>query len=479
MFEIAHGTNSITTLASFDYDNGSNPSAGVVLDSGGNLYGTTQGGGSSGNGTVFEIAAGSHTITTLASFDYDNGAYPTGGVVQDSGGNLYGTTQYGGSSGSGTVFEIAVGSNTITTLASLDYTNSGEYPSGGVVLDSAGNLYGTASYGGSSYYGTVFEVAAGSNIITALASFNYDNGASPFGSVVLDSAGNLYGTTQGGGSSGNGTVFEIAAGSNTITTLASFTGDNGANPYAGVVLDGSGNLYGTSSYGGSKGDGTVFEITAGSNTITTLANFNYDIGVQPYAGVVRDGGGNLYGTTTYGGGGYGDGTVFEIAAGSNTITTLASFTGSNGAYPLGDLVLDSAGNLYGTTQGGGSSGYGTVWEIAHGTNTITTLANFTGDNGSYPDGGLVLDSAGNLYGTTQYGGSSDAGTLFEIAHGSNIITTLASFDYTNNGAVSVRRPRSGQRRQSLRRRLPRREQWRRHGVRAGCGLEHHHRTGQL
>ena len=166
-----------------------------------------------------------------------------------------------------------------------------------------------------------------------------------------------------------------------MTTLASFNGANGANPEAGLVLDGQGNLYGTTVQGGASGDGTVFEIVKGSNTITTLASFNGANGDHPDGGLVLDGQGNLYGTT-YNGGASGDGTVFEIAKGSNTITTLASFNDYNGVHPAAGLVLDGQGNLYGTTFNGGAGDLGTVFEIANGSNTITTLASFNG----YPSG---------------------------------------------------------------------------------------------
>ncbi len=438
VFELAHGSHTITTLASFNDTDGAYPGGGVILDTSGNLYGTTQEGGASDDGTVFELAHGSHTITTLASFNGTNGRELFGGVILDSSGNLYGTTQQGGASGDGAVFELAKGSGTITTLASFNGTN-GLYPYVGLILDSSGNLYGTTPAGGASSDGTVFEVAHGSHTITTLASFNGTNGQSPYGGVILDSSGNLYGTTEHGGAfqgpfGGYGTVFELAKGSGTITTLASFNDDTaGANPFGGVIRDSSGNLYGTTFYGGASGDGTVFELAKGSGTITTLASFNDTDGAHPCGGVILDSSGNLYGTTEQGGAS-GDGTVFELAHGSHSITTLASFNGTNGASPLAGLILDGSGNLYGTTKQGGASSDGTVFELAHGSHTITTLASFNGTNGQYPYGGVILDSSGNLYGTTQEGGASGDGTVFELTHGSHTIATLASFNGTNGAS---------------------------------------------
>ena len=310
----------------------------------GNLYGTTLSGGANDDGTVFELAAGSGTITTLASFNGANGINPVAGLVRDPRGNLFGTTLSGGANGDGTVFELAAGSGTITTLASFNGAN-GANPAAGLVRDPRGNLFGTTSSGGIGFnpaipfsgFGTVFELAAGSGTLTTLASFNGANGAGPDGDLVRDPRGNLYGTTSSGGAFGGsvggfGTVFELAAGSGTITTLASFNGTNGDSPSGNLVRDPRGNLFGTTflggAFGGPMGDGTVFELAAGSGTITTLASFNGTNGALPLAGLVRDPLGNLFGTTLYGGIGFnpanplsGFGTVFELAAGSGTITT--------------------------------------------------------------------------------------------------------------------------------------------------------------
>jgi uncharacterized repeat protein (TIGR03803 family) len=286
----------------------------------------------------------------------------------DSAGNLYGTTYRGGASGDGTVFELAAGSSTITTLASFDGTN-GAGSLAPLVMDSSGNLYGTTVYGGVGYtgafgtgYGTAFEVAHDSSAITTLASFNGTDGENAYAGLILDSSGNLYGTAAGGGASGDGTVFELAPGSSTVTTLASFNGTDGETPLAGLLMDSSGNLYGTTVTGGATNYGTVFEVAQGSGTITALALFNGTDGERPSSALIMDGAGNLYGTAEFGGAS-GDGTVFEVAAGSGTITALASFDGTNGAYPEAGLILDSSGNLYGTTFEGGASAVGAVFEL--------------------------------------------------------------------------------------------------------------------
>ncbi len=425
VFEVAQGSGTITTLASFNGTNGANPDAGLIMDSGGNLYGTASAGGAKKFGAVFELAHGSGAITTLGSFNTPLASKPLSTLIMDSSGNLYGTME---GIGDGGVFELAKGSATITTLARFNGAN-GENPYAGVAMDSSGNVYGTTYKGGAESFGTVFELAQGSGTITSLASFNFPNGFSPYGGVIVDSSGNLYGTTDGGGATNHGTVFEVASGSGTITTLASFNGTNGAGSVAPLIMDSDGNLYGTAG-GGASGDGTVFELAQGSGTITMLASFNGTSGQPAEGALIMDSGGNLYGTTAYGGASS-DGTVFELAKGSGTITTLASFNGSDGSDLEAGLVLDSSGNLYGTAETGGASGDGTVFELVHGSGTITTLASFNGTDGQYPYGGLIMDSSGNLYGPTIYGGASNDGTVFELAHGSRKITTLASFNGTD------------------------------------------------
>jgi uncharacterized repeat protein (TIGR03803 family) len=382
-------TPSLTALASFNFTDGKSPFGGLTMDSSGNLYGTANQGGALGDGTIFELPHGRHGITALASFNSTDGALPYAGLIIDSSGNLYGTTEFGGASNDGTVFELAAGSGTITTLASFNSTD-GARPRGGLIMDSSGNLYGTALAGGASNDGTVFELAQGSGTITTLASFDGTDGQYPQGALIMDASGNLYGTAPNGGASSDGTVFELAAGSGTITALASFNGTDGATPLSDVIMDTTGNLYGTTYAGGASGGGTVFELAAGSGTITALASFNGPDGFAPFDALVMDSRGNLYGTTR-GGGALGDGAVFKLAQGSGTITALASFNGTDGSAPYAGLLMDSSGNLYGTASRGGAHGSpvgdGTVFELPAGATATDqwTGANFAVDT-NWSDG---------------------------------------------------------------------------------------------
>ncbi len=378
------------------------------------------------------------SLTTLASFAANNGAGPVGGVIIDSSGNLYGTTSGENAYHSGTVFELAHGSAAITTLATFNGTN-GDWPEDAPIMDSSGNLYGTACGGGAKNDGTVFELATATGTITALASFDGSNGANPEAGLIMDSSGDLYGTTTNGGANDYGTVFELAHGSGAINTLASFNGTNGESPSDALIMDSSGNLYGTAAGGGASGYGTVFELAHGSGTITTLASFvplTRD-GDRPLAGLIMDGSGNLYGTTSLGGL-YGAGTVFELAHGGFTISALASFNGANGAYPQAGLSMDASGNVYGTTELGGASKAGTVFELAQGSGTITTLVSFNRTNGFGPEDALIMDTSGNLYGTTYLGGASNGGTVFELSGADALPASQISGLRSSTGAGASR-----------------------------------------
>ncbi|HUB26577.1 MAG TPA: choice-of-anchor tandem repeat GloVer-containing protein [Tepidisphaeraceae bacterium] len=350
----------ITTLASFNSVDGSNPNSGVIANSSGALFGVVEAASGASDGAIFELAAGSSTPTILATFNGSNGEDPNYGLVMDSKGDLFGTTETGGSDDYGTVFELPAGSSTIQDIVSFTYSN-GYGPDTNLVMDSAGDIFGGTTSGGLTYAGTIFEYSA-SGVFSTVADFSTSSLSSPFGTLAIDSAGDIFGATLSGGADSDGGVFELPAGTSTINTLASFT--TGTDPIGGVT-DVGGNLFGTSDEGGSASEGMLYEVPAGSGTVATLYSFGSATGSgeYPIGGLVADASGDLYGTTATGGAND-EGTVFELPSGSVTPTFLASFDGTNGAVPEGNLIFGMGGNLYGTTSDGGATGVdeGTVFE---------------------------------------------------------------------------------------------------------------------
>ncbi len=375
-----------TTLHGFDGTDGDNATtAGLIRATDGNLYGTTNGGGANNDGTVFKITP-SGTLTTLHSFDDTDGAVPWGRLVQATNGNFYGTTTNGGSGGCGcgTVFKITP-SGTLTTLHSFSNGTDGGYPYAGLFQATNGDFYGTVENGGANGYGTIFKMTP-TGTLTTLHSFDSTDGANPQAALVQATDGNFYGTTRFGGASSAcsgscGTVFKMTA-TGTLTTLHSFDSTDGANPFGGLVQATDGNLYGTTSAGGANNDGTVFKITMGG-TLTTLHSFDGMDGETPYGVLVQATDGNFYGTTKNGGSANcgGDcGTIFQITPGG-TLTTLHSFDGTDGEYPFAGLVQDTNGAFYGTTNGGGANNDGTVFSLSVGLGAFVELQSTSGKEG--------------------------------------------------------------------------------------------------
>ncbi len=392
VFEITP-SGTLTTLHSFDGTDGGLPYAELLEDTNGNLYGTTNegGGAGGGDGTVFEITP-KGTLTTLSSFDFTNGASPYAGLLQVTSGKLYGTTWQGGNGN----------------------------------LDSCG-------FDGC---GTVFEITL-SGALTTLYSFCSQSGCpdgnGPQAALVLATTGNLYGTTTAGGAGGYGTVFKITP-SGALTTLYSFCSQSGCpdghTPYAGLVQATNGNLYGTTNEGGTSGNyGTIFKITP-SGTLTTLHSFDYTDGSWPYAGLIQATDGNFYGTTV-GGGASGYGTVFKITP-TGTLTTLHSFDYTDGADLQGELFQGTNGTFYGTTQNGGANGVGTVFSLSVGLRPFVEALPTTGN----------VAAAVKILGTDLTGASSvtfnGTAATFTVVSRSEITTTVPTGATT--GKVKVVTP---------------------------------------
>ena len=373
-----------TVLHSFagSTSDGGIPYVGMIRDSSGNFYGTTWEGGPSNAGTIYEITSAG-VESALYSFTGTSGSRPYSRLLMDSSGNLYGTTLGGGANSHGAIFELSPPvspstSWTETTLYSFTTASSGIYAPynvSGLIMDSSGNLYGTASEGGPKLAGGVWEFAPSTSTFTTLYTFAYGSatdphdGAAPDSGLIVDSSGNLYGTTSGGGN-GYGTVYEISGGAESVLYTFGGTGD-GKTP-GGLAMDSSGNLYGMTYSGGAHpNNGTAYELSLSGGVWSESRLFSF--------------------------GGY---------------------TG-DGSAPASSLVFDSSGNLYGTTNGGGAHSHGTVVELTPTVSTFTEtiLYSFTdtAGDGSNPDpGDLIIDSSGNLYGTTSIGGSHNLGIAYKL-----------------------------------------------------------------
>ncbi len=338
-----------------------------VIDAKGNIFGTAEGGGASGYGTVWSLSS-SGSISVLHSFSETDGAYPYVGLTLQNAAansNMWGTTYYGGSNGYGTVFEIS-SSGTFSTLYNFGASGDPEYIFSDVVVGAKGNLYGTGEEGGADGYGAIWEVSS-DGTETVLHSFSESSdGAYPFlGNLRRDAKGDFFGVAESGGSSGCGTLFELSSGG-TFSVLHNFNCSPDGEFPTGNILEYKGSLYGTAEGGGASGYGTVWQYDISTSTFTVLHSFAYTDGASPYGGVGCQEGkktvcaGNLFGTTEGGGNSYG--TVWEINSGG-TFTTLYSFSETDGAYPYSRPFVNKAGDVYGTTYYGGTSSSGTLWEI--------------------------------------------------------------------------------------------------------------------
>jgi uncharacterized repeat protein (TIGR03803 family) len=348
----------MSTLYSFTGgSDGGNPN-GLAQTADGNFFGTTQNGGLNSSGTVFKMAPGGVPIVLYPFMGGNDGGHPQNVLVQGADGSFYGTTFDGGFSDNGTVFNVN-SNGSLTTLVGFNITN-GDLPFAGLTSGADGNYYGTTYQGGASGRGSVYKMTPGGQLTTLYSFTDTADGGFVYGGLARGADGSFYGTTYAGGSANGGTLFKVTT-NGLLTTLISFNGTDGSFPYAGVVQDENGNFYGVTSGGGGQGAGTIFKWSSGG-IFTTLYSFTGGTdGAQPVGGLMQGGDGNFYGTTAYGGS-YGDGTVFRMAP-DGTFTNLLQFDGYNGANPSAPLTQGADGGLYGTTQNGGPGGAGTIFRL--------------------------------------------------------------------------------------------------------------------
>ena len=303
-----------------------------------------------------------------------------------------------------------VRANNFSVVYTFAGQRDGGYPVAGLIRDASGNLYGTTSGAGFRDCGVVFKIAPNGFEIPLVVFTSGSNGAAPHAALIKDKTGNFYGTTTIGGQ-GHGVVFEIVfhGGERVLYTFSG--GKDGANPYSGLIRNAAGDLYGTTYRGGAQRAGVVFKVAPdGIETVLHAFTGGTD-GGHPYAGLIRDRAGTLYGTTIHGGT-RDMGVVFKVAP-DGTETVLHSFTGSDGANPYASLIGDTAGNLYGTTTKGGAGNRGVIFRLAP-DGTETVLHAFHSQGGILPWASLIIDKSGNLYGTAFKGGANKYGTVFRL-----------------------------------------------------------------
>jgi uncharacterized repeat protein (TIGR03803 family) len=371
----------------------------------------------------FASAARAQSLTVVHDFSGDaDGANPLNGLMISTTGVMYGTANFGGAYDNGALFSFSNGK--LTRIHSFEGGKDGSHPQSFLIEDKSGSLYGTTFAGGGHGDGTVYRISGtAETVLYSFGSHSYD-GAAPEAGLALDSAGNLYGTTTAGGTSGHGTVFMLVRGTGGAFSekiLHNFGVDlDGSAPVAGLTLDSAGNLYGTTSDGGAYGYGTVFKLTKASSWGETILHHfeNLSDGATPYAGLIAGPSGTLFGAATDGGQ-QGGGTVFKLtpADGKWIFTVLTSIAGWGVSGSFRNLMFDGANTIYATTHCDGDHRSGTVYKLAlaKGKWAYTLLYTFTGgDDGKFVFSNLVL-SAGKLYGTSNIGGTHDKGVIFEVS----------------------------------------------------------------
>jgi uncharacterized repeat protein (TIGR03803 family) len=411
VFRIDPVTLEWTTLARFDYANGAFPKSGLILRSGA-LYGTTAGGGPNSGGVIFRLDLSSNALSTVTTFNsVSTGATPSAGLMLD-GRYLYGASYDGGTYGLGTVYRYDLTSGQLEGLASMDYSTGGNSRS--TLVMHSGKLYGTTQRRGPANNGSIFVFDPITRSIApavGFSPFNTSGLAPAAGLTAVDSV--LYGTAPQGAQS-IGTVFRFDPASAELSTVYRFVQPptNGMNPQSPLLLY-NGMLYGTTYQGGTRGSGSVYRIdptTGAFSTVASVDRFATNGGFYVTSGLAAVGG-FLYGATVEGGG-IGQGTLFRVNPATGEYVTVAPFDPSRGSYPYGDVATDGV-SIFGTTIRGGAANRGTLYRFDPARNSLSAIVNFDIANGDSPIGALLVRD-GFIYGTTRYGGSKGGGTLFRI-----------------------------------------------------------------
>lgn len=398
------------------------------------LVGLTSNGSVDGKGTAFSINTNGSNFSVIQGFS-DWGNTANGSFFLNDDGYFYGMTHFGGTFNDGTIFKMSADGKVIM-LKQFNYSVDGAYPDGQLIKGADGYLYGLTSAGGANGYGTIFKISSGGdfNVIKNFA-FTAD-GSNPHGSLVLAKDGNFYGITYGGGSNGVGTIFKLTSAGvySVIHNMTSAT--DGGTSYAGLTQGSDGNLYGTAYSGGKNNYGTIFKVTTGG-TLTVLRHLSSATdGANPHSTLIQAKDGSFYGTC-YGGGQFGNGTIFKVTASGNYSVVKNFNAGVDGGYPYSGLMQNSDGNFYGITRSGGSKSGGTIYKLTTG-NVYTVIHPIDYANeGTTSSSVLVKGNDGSLYAMTSLGGIFNYGTIFK-ATTTGAFTKIADF----NGATLGNAPYS-------------------------------------
>lgn len=398
------------------------------------LWGMTSEGGADEVGTIFRTDFDGTNLTVKHNFSVVNAGarpYVNAQLLQLSNGKLYGVTSDGGINNVGVLFEYDPTTGVYTKKA--DFSNAvGRAPMGMLALAGNGKLYGLASSGGANNLGTIYEFDLSTNVLSKKIDLVQANGHTPYGnSLFLHTNGKFYGMTVNGGNFNFGVIFEYDPASNTYIKKIDFGGStNGAHPYGSLLMTNAGKVFGMTSQGGANNDGTLFEYAPATNTLTKKFDFSTASGRQPYSTLVEANNNLLYGVTAI------NGSLFEYNPTTNSVAKKVDFiTNSNGVFPYGTLAKGSNGKLYGVTSGGGSTGHGVLYEYDISTNTYTKKFDFVMETGSSPYGGLTLSANGNLYGLTYQGGlTGGQGVLYEYNPATNTYTKKIDLEQTPDGS---------------------------------------------
>lgn len=420
--------------------NGAYPQAALLHGSDGLLYGTTFGGGQTGLGTVFRLNAGGTNYVILHSFTGTNsdGANPRDALIEGRDGLIYGTTENGGENGFGAIFRSNKDGSNYAVIHSFDRAgSSGAVPGAPLFEGQDGTLYGTASSGGDNGAGTVFRLNHDGSGFRVLHSFSFaaDDAINPHAALIQARDGLFYSTASGGGPSGDGAIFRVAGDGTQyeITHTFSNTGGDGRFILASIAVPPDGQLYGTTQLGGRNGRGTIYKLAPDGSGYAIIHSFgdNAGDGAEPHATLTPGPGGMLFGTT-YLGGANDAGTLFKMDTDGGGFTVLHDFLAAalDGGKPEAQLIVTIDGLVYGTTAGGGTDDFGTIFKLDSNGGNYSILHHFAGgtNDGKYPESGLTTNGQGVFFGTTANGGAFGAGTVFRINTDGSIYQTLHDFN---------------------------------------------------